>query len=804
MARVGSLLKAALAGLGALIAVSCSDMPQSGDPQIGTVESAAVPSGFVDQLIASGIPSPTAMAFAPDGRLFVAQQNGQLRVISNANPPALLSTPFLTVPVSSSGERGLLGIAFHPNFATNRFVYIYYTATTPAIHNRVSRFTASTTNPNVAQAGSEVVILELNNLSSATNHNGGAMHFGPDGMLYIAVGENANRNNAQTLGNLLGKMLRINPDGTIPTNNPFFNQATGNNRAIWALGLRNPFTFAFQPGTGRMFINDVGEVTWEEINDGISGSNYGWPQTEGPTTAAGVRAPLFAYQHGSTSTTGCAITGGAFYNPTTVQFPSSSYLGRYFFGEFCNGWIRVFNPATGTASAFATGLSSVVDIKVTNDGSLWYLQRGGSPAGQVHRVRFAQNQAPAITQHPSNLTVAAGQQATFTVAASGSQPLSFQWQRNGANISGATNATLSFTAAPGDNGAMFRSVVTNAFGSATSNNATLTVAGTAPTANITAPTSGTTYAAGTNVSFAGTGTDPQDGTLPASAFTWEVVFHHDTHTHPFFGPTSGITSGTVAIPNRGEVATNVFYRFNLTVRDSGGLTHSVSRDILPRVSTITLASSPTGRQLLLDGTPLTAPSSIPNVVGMIRSIGAPSPQGGFNFQSWSDGGAATHEITVPATNTTFTATFTSTGGGPIANGTYRVQPTHVTNMCADVSGRSTASGADVVQWTCNGQTNQQFVFNHLGSGIYEIRALHSNLCLAVVGDSSTNGADVVQETCDNSSGQRWLVRPTTVWTCSAQAPRPAPTSSPGPATARRISGSGCCPRPSATSPSHAG
>jgi glucose/arabinose dehydrogenase len=666
-AKAWSLLTAAVVTFGALTGMSCSDMPQAGDDEIGSVESAVVPTGFVDDLIASGIPSPTAMAFAPDGRLFVAQQNGSLRVITNANPPALLSTPFLNVTVSSSGERGLLGIAFDPAFATNRFVYVYYTATSPAIHNRVSRFTASSTNPNVAQAGSETILLELNNLSSATNHNGGAMHFGPDGMLYIAVGENANRNNAQTLGNLLGKMLRINSNGSIPTNNPFFNQATGNNRAIWALGLRNPFTFAFQPGTGRMFINDVGEVTWEEINDGISGSNYGWPQTEGPTSVAGVRAPLFAYQHGSSSTTGCAITGGAFYNPSTVQFPST-YVGRYFFGDFCSGWIRTFTPSSGATAGFATGLSSVVDIKVRTDGTLWYLQRGGSPAGQVRRVRFAQNQPPTITQHPSNLTVAAGQQATFTVAASGSQPLSFQWQRNGTNISGATSPTLSFTAASADNGAAFRSVVTNSFGTATSNSATLTVSGTAPTASITTPASGTTYAAGTNVNFSGTGTDPQDGNLPASAFTWEVVFHHDTHTHPFFGPQSGITSGSVAIPNRGEVATNVFYRFRLTVRDSGGLTHTVTRDILPRTATITVASNPTGRQLTLDGTPFTAPMSFPNVVGMIRSIGAPSPQNGFTFSSWSDGGAATHEITVPATNTTFTANFSGSatcGAGEI-------------------------------------------------------------------------------------------------------------------------------------------
>ena len=215
---------------------------------------ATLPTGFTETLVTSGLTNPTAMAFAPDGRLFVCEQGGQLRVIKNG---ALLATPFLSVTVNSSGERGLLGIAFDPNFATNNFLYVYYTATAPAIHNRVSRFTA---NGDVSVPGSEVILLDLNNLG-ATNHNGGAMHFGPDGKLYVAVGENANGSNSQTLTNLLGKILRINSDGTIPADNPFFGAATGNNRAIWALGLRNPYTFAFQPGTGRMFINDVGDVT---------------------------------------------------------------------------------------------------------------------------------------------------------------------------------------------------------------------------------------------------------------------------------------------------------------------------------------------------------------------------------------------------------------------------------------------------------------------------------------------------------------------------------------------------------------
>ena len=436
------------------------------------INAATLPAGFTETRVATGLSNPTAMEFAPDGRLFVCLQDGRLRVIKNG---ALLSTPFLSLTVDSSGERGLLGIAFDPNFASNNFVYVYYTATTSPRHNRVSRFTA---NGDVAVAGSELAILDLENLS-ATNHNGGAIHFGPDGKLYVAVGENAVGSNSQTLNNRLGKILRINSDGTIPTDNPFYSTANGNNRSIWSLGLRNPYTFAFQRTTGRMFINDVGQSTWEEINDGIAGSNYGWPTTEGPTTSPNFRTPIFAYGRSPSETGGCAITGGAFYDPVTTQFPGS-YLGKYFFADFCSGWIRLFDPAEGTATGFATGISLPVDLRVSADGSLYYLARG---AGAVFRIQYpASQQPPSITTHPSSQTVNEGQPATFQVIASGNTPLSYQWQRNTVNISGATLPTYTISNTTlADNGDTFRCVVSNAFGTATSNEATLTVTAPPPT-----------------------------------------------------------------------------------------------------------------------------------------------------------------------------------------------------------------------------------------------------------------------------------------------------------------------------------
>ena len=360
-----------------------------------SLQAATLPAGFTESQWGSDMSGgPTAMAFAPDGRLFVCLQDGHMRVIDKNG--VLLANPFVTLSVDSNGERGLLGVAFDPNFGSNHNVYVYYTVPGSPAHNRISRFTA---NGDVAVANSEFVLVDLDNLSGATNHNGGAIHFGPDGKLYAGVGENANGANAQSLSNRLGKILRINSDGTIPLDNPasfpgITGSTSGANRAIWAVGLRNPFTFAFQPGTTRLLINDVGQSTWEEINDGIAGSNYGWPAAEGPASPPNpnFRDPIFYYGHGSSSTTGCAIVGGAFYNPPVLQFPSS-FVGKYFFADLCSGWIRVLDSSNNTASDFAGGISSPVDLHVGPDGALYYLTHGGG----VFRVQATPSQAMNIS-----------------------------------------------------------------------------------------------------------------------------------------------------------------------------------------------------------------------------------------------------------------------------------------------------------------------------------------------------------------------------------------------------------------------
>jgi hypothetical protein len=225
------------------------------------------------------------MTQTPDGRLLVCEQNGLIKVIKN---DAVLPTPFASIPVQAFQERGLDGIALDPGFATNGYVYIYYTATTPTFHNRLSRLTAR---GDTAVPGSEVVLLDLPTLGESGWHSGGAMGFGPDGMLYLCVGENNIARNSQSLLTPFGKVLRLNRDGTIPQDNPFYTVTTGINRAIWALGLRNPFSAAFQPGTGRFFINDVGEALFEEVNEGLRGANYGWPVYQGYSTNPGVPKP---------------------------------------------------------------------------------------------------------------------------------------------------------------------------------------------------------------------------------------------------------------------------------------------------------------------------------------------------------------------------------------------------------------------------------------------------------------------------------------------------------------------------------
>jgi glucose/arabinose dehydrogenase len=336
------------------------------------VQPIVVNPGFAHQVLASGLSDTTAMTVAPDGRVFVAQKNGVVRVIKNG---ALLATPLLSLTVNQTGERGLLGIALDPDFASNGRVYLNY-ATTTNPHMRISRFNAV---GDVAALNTEVILVDGMPAFTSGIHVAGAIHFGNDGKIYMAHGDNEVPSRAQDLNHPYGKLLRFNADGSIPTDNPFYNTSTGIARAVWAYGLRNPYTFAVQKSTGKIYVNDVSLDGPEEIYDVQPGANYGWGGTDpGP-------APVHSYPLDAGR---CAITGGVFYESAATNFPSS-FQGKYFFSDYCAGQIWFMNADGTGVTSFADDsngeLVQPVDLDIGADGSLYYLQRGsGAKVGRIY------------------------------------------------------------------------------------------------------------------------------------------------------------------------------------------------------------------------------------------------------------------------------------------------------------------------------------------------------------------------------------------------------------------------------------
>jgi glucose/arabinose dehydrogenase len=718
--HIGSCRRLLVAGL--LLAALA---PSAVSPAPVSAATVTVPPGFVVETIASGLVEPTAAAVAPDGRIFVTEQRGTVRLIKNGS---LLPTPVVdlrctstsTVCVHSAQENGMLSVEVDPNFPAEPYIYVHHVrierlTSTSVVYNRVSRFTiAGGGAGDVAATDGAGNLIDVQIFAfpphGGAMHNGGAVHFGPDGKLYISSGDKYG--DPQSLQTFAGKMLRLNKDGTIPTDNPYYSPTAADPRlnAIWARGLRNPFTFAVEGAVGpgqppsRIFINDVGTGLYEEINKGRPGGNYGWRETEGyitdPALLAKYDSPVFAYRQSydrnvspPTKFVGCAITGGAFYTPRTTRFPSD-YVRDYFWADFCSGYVGRLNytnvgSETKTADVFARGFSYPVDLDVTPDGDLLVLARG---TGSVMRVRFVgMGSTPRIVDggQPVGQSVQAGQTATFAVTATGSTPLHYQWQRDGVDIVGATAA--SYTTPPvteADNGAVFRVIVSNSAGSVTSDPATLhVIVGSAPTPVITLLAASSSidpthandrYQAGDTITVVGAATDPEDGTLPASAFAWEVRFYHNDvnlHYHPFLSD-KGKTGFTFLVPDHAhETSPNVWYRVILTVTDSDGQTATTSREIFPRTSALTLATSPQapGMTVLLEGIPKASPFTSPMIVGLNLTIEAPAIQTSgcdtYAFSRWSDGDTNPRRpIVVGASAATYTAEYTLSSGPSGVNG----------------------------------------------------------------------------------------------------------------------------------------
>jgi glucose/arabinose dehydrogenase/PKD repeat protein len=666
----------------------------------------AVPPEFEDTLVTQ-VSGPTALAFTPDGRLLITSHFGPLRVYKNG---ALVSAPAidLSSKVCSDHERGLLGVAVDPQFASNRRIYLYYTfnksgscpvndASSPASAsspvNRVSQFILP--DSNVIAPSSEQVLID-NIPSPAGIHNAGDLQFGKDGKLYVSVGDGgcdyAGNSGCGSLNDaardrhvLLGKILRISTSGGIPSGNPYQGadsarcNLTGRTTAgkwcqeTFASGLRNPFRIAFDPNVPytRFFINDVGQNTWEEINLGKGGADYGWNVREGhcargSTTncgspPAGMTNPLYDYPHSS----GCAaVTGGAFV-PDGIW--PSAYFGGYLFGDFVCGKIQ---KLTGTsASDFVTGLGnqSAVVLAFGPHGStraLYYTTY--NLGGLIRRVAFTgpANRNPVAV---ASATPTFGASAPLTVAFDGSgssdpdgDSLTYDWNFGDGTAHATTARPTHVYSTAGTYTA--RLTVRDPRGATGTDTVRIDVGNTPPVPTIALPSTTKRFRVGERITLRGSATDQQDGTLPDSALSWRMILHHNTHTHPFLPPTPGNNIDfTAPAPEDLAATTTSYLQIFLTATDSKGLSRTIAQDLRPHLVDVSFGTQPSGLELEVNGTTITAPRTITSWEGYELQVAAPFQQDGsgrwWSFTSWSDGGAASHRITTGSTAASYTATF---------------------------------------------------------------------------------------------------------------------------------------------------
>lgn len=374
----------------ALTSIVCA-APKDGAPSQQTSGALAGQVGLATEEVARGLDNPVYLtAPASDPRLFIVEQPGRIRVIENGK---LVDKPFLDIrnKVGYGGERGLLSVAFHPQYRANGFLFVNYTDKNG--DTRIERYTSST-DRNVADPASAKLILAID--QPHANHNGGLNLFGPDGMLYIGMGDGGSQGdphgNGQNRNVLLGKLLRINVDRgdpyVVPAGNPY---AKGGGRGeIWALGLRNPWRFAFDRVSGLLYIADVGQDKYEEIDIApmaAAGVNYGWNAMEGPScyklplcAKTGLQKPAFSYPHEGGA---CSIIGGFVYRGRKIP----EIQGEYFYSDYCNSWVRSLSyNADGTTGGLHQwldrGLGSIVSFGEDAQGELYIC----SSNGRVYRI----------------------------------------------------------------------------------------------------------------------------------------------------------------------------------------------------------------------------------------------------------------------------------------------------------------------------------------------------------------------------------------------------------------------------------
>lgn len=608
--------------------------------------SAAPPANFQSTLVwGTDLEGPSGFEFAPDGRVFVLERTGKVKVIKNGT---LLETPFTELQTIATGDRGLIGIAFDPDFAQNHFVYFYYTALDKL--NYLVRFNAS-----ADTATDGPVILYHTTFPSEQLHVGGSIRFGLDGKLYFAVGDNGYPPNAQELSNPHGKIMRINKDGTIPQDNPFVNTPNALPE-IWAYGFRNPWRFQFDSLSGRMFGGDVGDYSIEEVNHIQKGGNYGWPLCEGVCQNQLFTNPIFDYPHLNDS---AAATGGPVYRGS--MFPAD-YYGRLFFADYAMGFIKTIkldeNGNSLGVSDFDLNAGSVVDLKISPvDSSMYYLTY---IPGRLYKVIYSEGNSYPVPDAKADVLKGVDPLTVNFSSAGSSDPdgdqLQFEWDFGDGSKSNLANPTKIYTQK-----GTYTVQLSVSDGTNTSLAIPLTIqVGIPPTVTIAVPQEGFTYKAGDNVSYQMFATDGAGFDINDGAIITDVVLHHGTHIHPFVSGLVG-RANSFTIPATGEASDDTWFEIQVRVTDTNGLTTAKSVNIYPQKSGFNLLSNVPGLTVLLDGVPHQTPNLVAGVVGFLREVSAPMVQelNGiyYAFIGWSDGSSPRHFVQVQPQETTLNAQF---------------------------------------------------------------------------------------------------------------------------------------------------
>jgi glucose/arabinose dehydrogenase len=622
-------------------------------------ESVDAPVGFATESYATIDGTPTGIDFTPDGRVLVSTKDGQVRVLRADGTWAPAPALDLGATVCTAFERGLESVIADPQFATNNFIYIYYTwagtdnscTDNTRESHRVVRYTL-----NAANVASAPQIILQNIDSPAGNHNGGNLDFGADGKLYVSVGDGGNTPaRSRSLRNLNGKILRINADGGIPADNPFYNEpgavACGNTafasgseqggicREIFAYGLRNPFKFAFKQNSNTFYINDVGQSNWEEISVGAAGADYGWNVREGfcatgtddncGAPPAGMTNPIYAYNHSA----GCSINGGAFVN---ADWPAP-YGNAYFFGDWCRQDIYRLVPPAGagayTRSVFHIGASGgLLALRYDPKTKALYYTQG---SGRVSRLRYtgpSTNRAPVAVATGSPLSGPLPLNVTFGGGAS-SDPdgdaLTYGWTfGDGSPASNAISPTNTYNTKGVFTATL---IVTDAKGLASAPVTLRLTPGNLPPTVTLQSALPDAVRVGEVLTLAVNAIDAEDGSLPATAVSWRVSLVHiseanpsSRHMHPFV-TRDGVATITMTMPGPEDLdaARFSFIEVVVSAKDSLNLSGAFSDTVQPLRVPLTLRSEPDGLLIRANERVFTATAVITGWHGMSLTLGAP-------------------------------------------------------------------------------------------------------------------------------------------------------------------------------------